>query len=240
MNVFVLILLLVYLTGCGAQNSSAKLDRASQSNPIPWFCQQGVSAESWDCVQDKVLAANPQPTRLPQRKAPAADTLRDAPSAGAEVTAVKTSATDNRAVQKTPASAADTLLASDRSTPSAERKLNLPLHVALSYQPAQPVAIIDLPDEFWAVQLVAVSSKEALEKYAEQNQLAGMSAARISDGTSFYYVLLLGIYETQEKAQKAVASLTAPLAQHDPWIRSLASLQAAMVRANKLANSSEL
>jgi len=132
----------------------------------------------------------------------------------------------------------------DRSAPTASiaqqpiaRPKSLPAdapqHVQLSYQPDQPVAILDLPKDFYAVQLVAVSSKEALEDYAQEKKLAGMSAARIWDGDQVFYILMLGIYETRENAQRAVDSLSGPLAQLNPWIRSVASLQAAMLQADE-------
>lgn len=99
------------------------------------------------------------------------------------------------------------------------------------------MAILDLPEDFFAVQLVAVSSKEALEKYAQERRLSGMSAARIYAADQMYYILLLGIYETQEKAELAIASLSGPLAELSPWIRSVGSLQSAMLEAERVSGT---
>ena len=109
----------------------------------------------------------------------------------------------------------------------------MPPHIALAYRPTQAVAILDLPDDFFAVQLVAVSSKEALETYANTHQLSGMSAARVYANGQLYFVLLLGVYETRERAEQAIASLQGPLAELEPWIRSVGSLQDAMVAADE-------
>ncbi len=117
--------------------------------------------------------------------------------------------------------------------------MQLPRHVELSYRPDKPVAILDLPEDFYAVQLVAVSSKEALEKYARERKLSGMSAARIYAAEQMYYILLLGIYETQENAELAIASLSGPLAELSPWIRSVGSLQRAMLEADRVSGSED-
>ena len=236
MKVFILVVLLICLTGCSATNSAKKLEVAGETQQIPWFCQQAVIAEQWECVQDAALAANPLPTRLPQAPPPAAGRLKQtfnpAPAASAgEPAPLRTQSPD------TVAPAIEALPANSELTTPSTQTVDVPPHVALSYQPPRPIALVDLPGDFWAVQLIAMSSKQTLEQYAAENQLKGMSAARISDGSNFYYVLLLGIYETREKAQQAVDSLTGPLATHQPWIRRLASLQAAMERAQKLSDS---
>ena len=104
----------------------------------------------------------------------------------------------------------------------------------------KPTALLDLPSDFWAVQLVAVSSKEALEKWARDNKVIGMSAARIWNGQQMFYILLLGIYETHENAEEAIESLQTPFGDQKPWVRSLGSLQAAMIEADRESGTSKI
>ena len=88
---------------------------------------------------------------------------------------------------------------------------------------------MDVPSEFWAVQLVAVSSKSALENFAKEHKIQGVSAAETAVNDKLFYVLLLGIYETRENAELAATELPYPF--KEPWIRPMASLQRAMARA---------
>ena len=105
----------------------------------------------------------------------------------------------------------------------------------LAYQPETPTALVDLPPAFHVVQLIAMKTPAALEAYAAEKALPGFSAAPVEKDGELYFVLLLGVYETHSDAEAAVASLPATLADADPWIRPLGSLQAAMRRAEGLA-----
>ncbi len=100
--------------------------------------------------------------------------------------------------------------------------------------------LVDLPAEFFAVQIVALSSKQALESYVKERNLIGMSAARVEKDGKLYYVLLLGIYQTRERAELAAADRPPPLKDIKPWIRRLGSLQTSMIKADKLAGSSDV
>ena len=138
-------------------------------------------------------------------------------------------------------STAEVSLAQPADEPVAEpaaESADRPKHVRLSYKPEKPMSILELPGDFWAVQLVALSSPEAVEEYVERHQMRGMSAARIWDGSQLFYVLLLGIYETRAVAEEAVTDLPPPFNLHTPWIRPLASLQRAMVAADEIAGDS--
>jgi hypothetical protein len=112
---------------------------------------------------------------------------------------------------------------------------DIPKHVALAYIPPEPTPMLDLPTDFYAVQLLAMPSKEDIEAYVTQHKLRGMSAARIEKDNDLYYVLILGVYTTYERAFEASRDLAAPLNKVEPWIRTLGSLQEAMVRADQLA-----
>jgi septal ring-binding cell division protein DamX len=55
-------------------------------------------------------------------------------------------------------------------------------------------------------------------------------SARVAQGGKLRYVLLLGIYETREPADEATKGLPPPLDELDVWMRSMASLQRAIIR----------
>ena len=200
---------LLLLAGCGGSAA-----RTPQIETVDgrWFCQTTSDDEGWDCVQDEALAANPKPDRLPQPRQPQSTAIEPPiPAPPPEPVAAETdSLRDQSPIVMDP---------------------ELPPHVALAYRPESAVSLLDLPDKFWAVQLLAVSSKAALEDYARKNNLRGMSAAEIVSGGSRFYILLLGIYETRERAERAVAGLPPPFDDH--WIRSLGSLKQGMLEAER-------
>ena len=106
----------------------------------------------------------------------------------------------------------------------------------LAYRTEEPVPLLDLPKSFWAVQLIALSNKDALEKYANASSLVGLSGARVASNGKLLYVLLLGIYESKELARQAVAGLPNKEAMKpSPWIRSLDSLHKAMLSGDYLS-----
>jgi septal ring-binding cell division protein DamX len=213
-----------------------------------WFCQMSASGQGWDCVQDRELAGNPRPDRLPapspppepmtppdpaplptgspmdQPAAPPQFDRDDAPPPGSDAVPPEPAppaASGRPAADASPANLAD----------------EVPEHVRLAYRPDGPVALTDLPEDFYAVQLLAMSSKEALESFVAREQISGMSAARVERNGELYFVLLLGIYESADIAREAVASLPPEIGGAEPWVRPLGSLQSAMLRADSLAGA---
>lgn len=115
----------------------------------------------------------------------------------------------------------------------------LPNYQRLAYQPAAPIALVDLPPDLYAVQLLAMSSRSALAAYAAAKGVPELSAAPVERNGTLYYVLLLGIYESLDNAEAAIQDLPAQLADLNPWIRSIGSLQAAMARGAALPRRPE-
>jgi septal ring-binding cell division protein DamX len=219
---------LLALTACSNNPGPDPVNQAetiAKAQERAWFCQMNELGTDWDCVQDAELARNPKPDRLPGRKPAAAE------SSGAQVE--DTSPTQEQNLDA-PAPAA----AQPETTqpPPAD----VPTHIALSYRPAQPVALLDLPADYYAVQLVAVSSKKDLEEFAAKHQIRGMSAARTYSQNQLYYILLLGVYETYDNAELAADSLGPPFDETQPWIRPVGSLQRAIKAADEFSGSSEL
>lgn len=231
--------------GCGGNKPAPATDPA-QGNAAarePWFCQAGSTDEEWECVQSEALAANPEPKRLPAGRRPAAEEPEPAPRPPASPSselAPPNFTPPNGAPPKNVPPPAPRPTPTAPPPPSRPAPDQVPKYVALSYRPDKPVAILDLPADFYAVQLVAVSSKETLEAFAQKNKIRGMSAARVWNGEKLFYVLLLGIYETRANAQAAIDSLAPPFDTMNPWIRSLGSLQQSMLAADDAAGTTEI
>jgi DamX protein len=112
-----------------------------------------------------------------------------------------------------------------------------PDYQRLAYVPDGTVLLSDLPPEFYAVQLIALSSDQALVDFAERHKLKGFSAALVEREGEILFVMLLGVYEDYDRAQLAAASRPDSLKDVEPWIRSMGSLQQAMVTVDQVAEN---
>ncbi|MAT84571.1 MAG: hypothetical protein CMD39_09805 [Gammaproteobacteria bacterium] len=239
----------ILVSGCGSQGTrvpDSPITRAPERGG--WFCQMSASGDGWSCVRDQALADDPRPDRLPSPapppEAPAGvpDLPAPAPLPGGGPDAG--APPDARLPGSGPEGAGGASRGEDAPRPppidaSAAQPLpdDAPEHVRLAYRPARPTALTDLPASFYAVQLMAMSSKDSLEAFVAREGISNMSAARVERGGELFYVLLLGIYEDVDKARRAVASLPDEIGGSTPWIRPLGSLQSAMLRADRLAGS---
>lgn len=125
---------------------------------------------------------------------------------------------------------ADAAATNEVQTPAEE----VPEYVWLAYEPETPTRIEDLPDDMYAVQLIAVSTKEKATQYVEdETWLVEPTGVRVLSNGKPYYVILLGIYETKRRAELAVRSVADEVGGNKPWIRSLSSLQTAIKDANR-------
>ena len=191
------------LVGCGSTSvqpsSTATTD---PSKPAAWFCEMGEDQENWDCVQDESLARNPKPTRIPEPI--------QRPTATALEQTFESQATAQAPSEIETAPAVEAQPTAPKPTPPSSMPNSdpdVPKHIALSFRPDRPMAILDLPEEYYVVQLVSLSNRETLENYAKEHQLRGMSAARIWSQDQFFYVLILGIYDSYDKAVQASTDL---------------------------------
>ena len=205
--------LVVVLAGCANTTSTAD-SRAEwlvddRAKDDDWFCEPAEDG-GWDCVQDPQRVANPRPVRLPEPlfTTPAASPLQPGPTLPSPVQAPPR---DSSAI---------------------------PLYQQLSFQPERPTALADLPGTFYVIQLIALSTREDLEQYIADNDLPVMSGAVVEKDGELFYALLAGIYADRETAERATRSLPEELSAHGPWVRSMESLQAAMVRAEELLEES--
>ena len=194
---------LLMLTACAGRTvPDQPVDTTITSQRDPWICEPGATLDEWHCVRS---SAAPAGAGTPAR-------LRQL------------------LAEQQPQEAAP--LPAEAPPPPALPEDDQPDYERLAFRPEQATSILDLPGEYWTVQLIAMTSAEGLENYAEANGLQGFSAARIASGGDIYYVLLLGIYQSEEDAKLAVASMPDQLHDLSPWVRSVASLQRAMRAAD--------
>jgi hypothetical protein len=121
--------------------------------------------------------------------------------------------------------------------PVAATGSQIPRHIALAYVPPEPTPILELPSDYFAVQLLAMQSREGVEGYISEHGLRGMSGARVENEGDIFYVLIVGIYTTYDSALEASTDLPPPLDTVEAWIRPLGSLQEAMKRADELVGT---
>ncbi|MCY4143281.1 MAG: SPOR domain-containing protein [Gammaproteobacteria bacterium] len=108
-----------------------------------------------------------------------------------------------------------------------------PEYLWLSHRPDAPTLIENLPDTFYAVQLAAFSDMQKANNYASNaSWLVEPRGVKTASGGKTYYVILLGIYETRTRAERAVSSISKHIGSDKPWIRSMTSLKPAIRAAN--------
>ena len=213
--------LVVALAGC-ANTTSITDSRAEwlvdeRARDADWFCEPAEDG-GWDCVRDPERVANPRPARLPK------PLFTDPGPIG-----LRPSQTPELPVEAPPP---------DSSAAPLQNSPALPLYQQLSFQPERPTALADLPGTFYVIQVIALSTRENLEQYIADNNLPVMSGAVVEKDGERFYALLAGIYPDRETAETAARSLPQELSVHGPWVRSMESLQAAMVRAEQLPQES--
>ena len=103
--------------------------------------------------------------------------------------------------------------------------------------PAKPALLADVPATHYAVQLIALQSEAALDGFVAERQLGAMTRVRVESGGRLHFALLAGVYPSRRQADQAVAALAPALRALKPWVRTVGSLQAAMARADALAQA---
>ena len=226
-----------------------------------WQCERSPSDGRWECKRQgegSAAPASPADRSAPPVSEPA---LRDEPKPQAQpaeitepdlpepdpepvsepVAEPETLSPEPEPVAAAPEPARDAIpeRAPDYDPVQSREPDNRPAYQSLAYVPDRPTSLLELPGDFWVAQLMAVSSKEFLEEYAAEHRLKGLSAARVASGDRLFYILILGIYETKDRAQRAITDLPPPYDTYSPFLRSLKSLQQAMKQADDIAGSAE-
>ena len=179
------------------------------------------ASTAWDCAQltkqeikQRELKRQKQKSKKTvEQLAAATESTRARPSLkrSAQKTAKNEGVNDNAAENE--------FLAVNASTPA---------YISLAYRPQKPTALLDLPETFWAIQIMALRDQKALNDFVSSNQLIGVSGAKIESQGSLFYVLLLGVYESRSIAEQAWESRPEALRSLQPFYRSLGSLQTAI------------
>ena len=94
--------------------------------------------------------------------------------------------------------------------------------------------LMGMPDEYFAVQLVALDSADELDAFVRAHGLGHLPHARVERDGHIHHVLLLGVYETYALAEAASLDPPPPLEPGDSWIRPLGGLKRAIQRATSL------
>lgn len=108
----------------------------------------------------------------------------------------------------------------------------VPAYSQLAYIPEKATRVIDMPEEYFTVQLLAVSTKQQVEDFVEAHDLYDMVAVQIIQREKTLYVLLPGVYTSRADAEDALNSLPDGVKAQQPWVRSLQSLHKAMRKPN--------
>ena len=82
------------------------------------------------------------------------------------------------------------------------------------------------PAGMYAVQVVASSSMDQLNFFAQQNQISADWIAETTVDGKVWFVLMSGLYATKEEAEQAMTELQE--LGTEPWIRTVGSIQSAM------------
>ena len=86
------------------------------------------------------------------------------------------------------------------------------------------------PPEAFTIQLVTVSTAERAAAYlSEQSVPTEFATYRLERDGRELHVIVFGVYSTREEAQSAAEQLPASVGRVQPWIRSLAQVQRAIV-----------
>ncbi len=101
-------------------------------------------------------------------------------------------------------------------------------YLADAFHPQKSTPVHELPGELFALQLIAVSSREQIENYAEQHDLYDLVAVPIQQHGKRLYVLIAGFYQHEQDARRALELLPQEVRTQSPWVRQLAGLQALM------------
>lgn len=230
------------ITACGFLDSKRNTTSIASTSSNEdkrgyWTCQASETGDDWDCLQESRLPIRPVPARQLTL-----DTLKHDPVFSSDFPMPPDSQNVSTDLRNT-----DVSKARDRSAlpsepapkpkPKSRIERNPPPvepheRPGLVEHPSDSIALSELPADFYTVQIIATSSMEALESFTKEHGLRDSLSARVEANGNFYYVLLLGAYETLSDARAAAASRPESLMSIEPWVRKLGSLQAAVARAN--------
>ena len=228
-----IILLFAFLAACGRggilQSGTLEIPQSTGN----WFCQPGAAGDDWDCIQDEELARSPQ---LAASSAPAATEVDDQPEAPPPGPAATESPDPSDAEPQAfgEQAQAEEPPAADPEPQAEEPSASDPEPQAAAGPDLEDDPVMALPDDYFAVQLLALDSAAELSAFVDAHDLGHLPHARVERDGRIHYVLLLGFYESYALAEAASLDPPAPIEPGGAWIRPLAGLKRAVERAASL------
>jgi septal ring-binding cell division protein DamX len=231
-QILLLSLTTALLLGCSSTGSknTASANGGDNNEPQSWFCEGALDndSEDWACLKltNQEIAQRTAESERPKTKEAKAEQ-----KAKAEVPLAATSdlplvrSTTGYQTNKSIRPVAEEIPAIDASTP---------LYISLAYQPAVSTSLLELPEAFWAIQIMALQDEDALIRFVADKQLVGVSRAKIASKGRQFYTLILGVYESKSIAEEAWASRPQSISYLQPYYRSLVSLQRAIRNGENL------
>lgn len=119
-------------------------------------------------------------------------------------------------------------------TAARPRPAATPAYREHAYAPARPVALIDLPEHYFALQVGTFPSRAAAQRFVDASRLTGLLVVPAARREILAHVVLAGVYADREAAERARDSLPSRVGSMRPWVRRLRSLHTAMRRAEAL------
>lgn len=213
----IILTLAFVMAGCTTKDTSPSQaqQRNASDEETSWHCEQGTS--TWSCKRLTIA-------EIQQREADRHSKRFDWSLPAAKPTSGQLEAPQEKSTVISVQQAAVSLPpAASPIEPSAPAQ-----------ESATSASLQDLPGDFWAVQLIALNSQTQLRDFMQSTQLDELTGAMIKVNGRTWYVALLGIYENRDLAEQAAAQRPMALQRYEPYVRSVASLQAAMIAADPL------
>lgn len=223
---FMAILMVTLVASCswwpfGSQRTGNCLDDGTceGANPFEeqlvggtWYCYGVARDEPWDCSQEedpnKVVAVN------------------DEPPPGAPVAVTNDFPDFELPENEASVSRAEMTFNEDEITSGTKSREPEP--------PAPAANFLDAySDDAWAIQLIALQSRDEVESFVAGHQLSDPKYVQIESGGAIWYVLILDVFEDRASADSAAEVWeTENNPSSRPWVRPVRSLKAAARRAD--------
>ena len=207
--------------------------------PSDWFCTEGQRHGATTPPRDRSGGANPSSGwQCIETSAPHATPVappRTSPHAAAPPDAAPPGIERGSDTAITPAAAVHATNLPDTIAPERVRVdaggVTIPGYTAgagAAVAPTPRLRVLEQSPDAWAIQLIATSSRAALERVAAQHNLYAHPAVRLAAGKTVRYALVWDVYPDRATALAALAALPAPLRALQPWVRQVGALQQAM------------